>query len=179
MKHTERLRMTTTEFKVSLALAKVIVLILAIFAYLVRALLKGLFKLKRWLFRLAILVFVVYGLTSFFTNVTYAPYANASEFPVVEKPLTERDLIVNYIHERFGVNANDALQVFKCESGLRPNAIGYNTNGSTDWGVAQINSVHGVDGHYLLDWHTNIDIAYKIFSDQSWQPWSCRHVLNK
>lgn len=175
----ESYKLTSTEMKVSLLIAKFIVVILAILAYTLRAIVITLFKLKRWLFRIAIVILITHSAFSTLTQITYAPYAHATEFKRIEKPLTEKEQIINYVFDRFGKDAEDALAVFKCESGLRANAIGHNTNGSTDYGVAQINSIHQVNGNYLLDYRTNIDIAYQIFSEQSWRPWTCSRVLNK
>lgn len=51
--------------------------------------------------------------------------------------------------------------------------IHHNTNGTTDYGVFQINSVHGV-GEEMFSYKKNIDKAYEIYKDwgNSWQPWS-------
>ena len=171
------MKLTNNETKVANVLAKGIVIILAIFFYFIRLIFKSLYRLKRFLFRLAIVIFIFYNAYTVLHLVVYAPYSNASEFRRVEKPLTEKEQIINYVIDRFGKDSQDALKVFKCESGLRPDAVGHNTNGSSDYGIAQINSIHSVPGRFLLDWRTNIDIAYKIFSEQGWTPWTCRKVL--
>ena len=164
-------------------LALLIGLILFVIIYFFRLIFKLLFKLKRWLFRLAIVIFILYNGMITHTFYVNAPYANASEFQYTQKPQTEKEQIVKYIYDRFGSNAPEALKVFKCESGLRPDAVNTNWSktpgvaSSYDYGIAQINSVHQVGKNYLLDWHTNIDVAYKIFSEQGWTPWVCRYVL--
>lgn len=53
-----------------------------------------------------------------------------------------------------------------------------NTNGSTDYGLMQINSIHGYDSARLVaDPLYNADCAYKIYRDagNSWGPWSTYH----
>lgn len=72
-----------------------------------------------------------------------------------------------------------ALRVFGCESGLTADA--YNSGGS--YGVAQIQwywhreklrAVAGSDNPSLLfDPNINLDVAWIIYADQGWGPWSC------
>lgn len=85
----------------------------------------------------------------------------------------EQQKIITYIREVFGKDAEDAIKVARCESGLRADAQGTNSNSSTDTGVFQINSVHGINPAYLKDYRINIDVAYKMFKEQGWNPWVC------
>ena len=182
--HKTNFKLTNREESAALILAKGIVILVAIVAYFIRLVFSTLFKLKRTLYKLAIIILLVNSALTALNTVAYAPYANASEFQYTKVPVTEKEQIVNYIYDRFGKDAPDALKVFKCESGLRPDAMNTNWSktpgvaSSYDYGVAQINTVHNVDKSFLLDWHTNIDVAYKIFSEQSWTPWTCKWVLN-
>ena len=70
-----------------------------------------------------------------------------------------------------------AHRIIKCESGGRADATNYNTDGSTDRGLFQINSVHArkVNGDLdsLYDPKVNIQVAYQIFKASSWDPWVC------
>lgn len=70
-----------------------------------------------------------------------------------------------------------AYKVFKCESGMRPKAINHNTNGSTDRGIAQINSVHArkVNGDLdsLFEPKVNLKVARQIYNASGWNPWVC------
>jgi hypothetical protein len=82
------------------------------------------------------------------------------------------------IRQLWGSEADNALAVFKCESGLKGDAINKaNTNGSIDYGFSQINSIHGIPSKWLLNWRTNITIAYQMWSEQGWRPWVCARKL--
>lgn len=80
------------------------------------------------------------------------------------------------INRIFGKDARVATAVFKAESGLRCNAINRaNSNGSVDYGVAQINSIHMKKGYTeanLLDCETNLRVALAIFNRQGFEPWA-------
>jgi soluble lytic murein transglycosylase-like protein len=63
------------------------------------------------------------------------------------------------------------------ESTGNPEATGYNTNGTVDRGLMQVNSIHadlvGGDLARLYDPATNIKIAYSLSKGgQDWTPWS-------
>jgi hypothetical protein len=77
----------------------------------------------------------------------------------------------------FGKDCPEALRIFTCESGLRPSAKGTNTNGSTDVGIAQINSIHSIPEAYLKNPHINILVAKQMFDSQGWGPWVCARKL--
>lgn len=59
------------------------------------------------------------------------------------------------------------------ESGLRWNAHHVNTNGSEDFGVFQINSVHTkrFGSEFKTDYKVNIQVAYALFERQGFAPW--------
>jgi hypothetical protein len=64
-----------------------------------------------------------------------------------------------------------AAAVALAESGGRTDATNHNTNGSTDRGAWQINSVHGALSTYDLD--ANAKAAIKISNNGlNWGPWS-------
>lgn len=82
--------------------------------------------------------------------------------------------IVEYTKKKFGSQATLALAIFTAESGLDPQAVNYNSNGSVDRGIAQINSCHchWVDCSRLFDWKYNIDVAYQLSrGGQNWNAW--------
>jgi len=80
--------------------------------------------------------------------------------------------------EAYDWDAKTAYAVCMAESHGNPNAnnAGTNSDGSTDYGLMQINSIHAdmVDGQLdkLYDPKTNLDIAYKLYQAKGWQPWS-------
>lgn len=99
------------------------------------------------------------------------PQVQAAEItPTVIGP---KEYIIDKIHAVFGDAGDVAVAVARCESGLRSNAIGYNTNGSFDSGVFQINSIHKAkyEGRNILDVDVNIDVAYEIYKAQGFNPW--------
>ena len=174
------IKLNSTEQRIANALSKIIVIILAIFAYLIRLIAKLLWKLKKYIYKLAILILVTNSVLGALTNVVYAP---KPVYAIYAQPKTEREQIINYIIERFGDQADNAMKVLSCENhSLNPKARGMNTNGTSDVGIFQINGVHGVPETYLKDWHTNIDIAYQIYKASGWQAWACvtvYHALDK
>lgn len=93
--------------------------------------------------------------------------------PVYELPPE----IIDKVRVVFGKDADQAIRVFTCESHLNPKAQGTNTNGSTDTGVAQINSVHGISAKWLKNPDINLLVAKQIFNRSGWSPWTCARKL--
>lgn len=85
--------------------------------------------------------------------------------------------VVDFIEMLWGDEAGDAIKVFTCESRLNPSVEHWNNNGSVDTGVAQINSVHGINQKWLRDYRINLLVAYKLWQEQGWRPWVCDYVL--
>lgn len=85
--------------------------------------------------------------------------------------------IVAYIMEVFGKYGTDvavqAIECFYSESGLRTEAYNFNNNGTEDRGVAQINSIHGMNPEDAHDFIKNIDMAEKVYvrAGQTFNPW--------
>ena len=134
-----------------------------------------LWKLKKQLWRLAIVIFVVsVSLAALQPYVANAPKAEAVMPYAPLAHTTQAKQIKAYIKEVFGDQADNAYKVLACENGrLNPNAQGHNTNGSVDTGIFQINSIHNVPSSYLKDWRTNVDIAYQIYKGSGWSAWAC------
>lgn len=100
--------------------------------------------------------------------------------PVEEEPVTKS--VEAEIREVFGEYAEQALKVARCESGLRPTALNdKNKNGTSDSGVFQINSVHGVRTKWLNNQSINIRIAYQLFveSGYQWTHWRASNHCHK
>lgn len=62
-----------------------------------------------------------------------------------------------------------ARAVAFAESRLNAKATNTNNNGTTDCGVFQINSIHGLED--CADPHKNIEYAHKLFQKSGWSPW--------
>ena len=70
-----------------------------------------------------------------------------------------------------------ALAVSQAENGTRQcdRESKPNRNGSVDYGIFQINSIHlrkGWTVEELKDCKKNIEYAYTIYKAQGWKPWS-------
>lgn len=71
-----------------------------------------------------------------------------------------------------------AYAVCMAESRGNPNAnnAGTNTDGTTDRGLMQVNSIHadmvGGELEKLYDPKTNLDVAYSLYKASGWKPWS-------
>jgi len=83
--------------------------------------------------------------------------------------------IENYIRNKFGKDGERALKIAKCESGLRVDAVGINTNKTYDRGIFQLNSIHSkITNKCAFDSKCNIDAAYNIYLKQGFRPWVCQ-----
>lgn len=101
-----------------------------------------------------------------------------------------RDIVLYYINKYFGNQADKAIKVFTCESGLNPGANHTNAPGlGTDSGISQLNSVYqskrfekmfpGIGfstGAHDID--MNLKVAKAIFDEQGFQPWVCAKILH-
>lgn len=120
-----------------------------------------------------------------FTFGKFAPLAVAVEPQVagmsaeLSKPATTPN-IVQYIAQKWEKHGTGevvkAINCFYSESGLRPNAVGQNTDGpkSKDYGVAQLNGYwHNLSELEKTNFIANIDRAYKIYTGRgnSWSAW--------
>jgi hypothetical protein len=76
------------------------------------------------------------------------------------------------IAEAFPENPEIMIAIAKAESGMNPQAVNYNRNGSIDTGLFQVNSVHGYDGLSLFDPEKNIKAAREIYDKQGIQAWT-------
>ena len=71
-----------------------------------------------------------------------------------------------------GAQVPIAVAVALAESGGDPTAENHDSNGTTDYGLWQINSVHGYDPNQLLDPAFNAKAAYEVSGGGThWTPW--------
>lgn len=95
---------------------------------------------------------------------------------------TTKQEVMEYILEVFEDDADRAIWVAKCESGLRTNAINdKNKNGTVDHGVFQINSVHTkrFGSEFKTDWKANVRVARAIQKEQGFKPWVCARSIGE
>jgi hypothetical protein len=85
--------------------------------------------------------------------------------------------IEKYICEKWGlVECRTALAIAEAESNLNCNAFNVNTNGSVDFSIFQLNSVHLKKGgewtlENMANCKKNVDLAYQLWTEQGWEPW--------
>jgi hypothetical protein len=82
----------------------------------------------------------------------------------------------------FGSEGEHALAVLVCENpGLNPGAIHYNGDGTSDWGLFQINIYYNRgafdDPQHLLDPLYNIAVAAAVYQQRGWHDWTCGRLL--
>jgi hypothetical protein len=99
------------------------------------------------------------------------------------KLTTEQEEIIAFIKQTFGKDADEAIQIARCESGLRPNAVNHNTDSAQtiDYGLFQINNHwQEIDNtSFLFDYKINTLMAKKIFDNRggNWSAWACATKL--
>jgi hypothetical protein len=99
----------------------------------------------------------------------------AKETPFCFDPIT----CIRDVGEELGESNYDIMAMIrlaKCESGMRPDALNKNTNGTFDVGLLQINDVHSkrISRTDRMNFEKNIRFAYKLHQEQgSFNAWSC------
>ncbi|MDE1866460.1 MAG: hypothetical protein KGI08_01960 [Thaumarchaeota archaeon] len=114
-------------------------------------------------------------LTSLFPPVAQAQIISpiATVTPIVEPTATPTPTPYSFdtqkeIRTVWGKDARIGLAIASCESGANPDKYNINSDGTIDFSVFQINTVHGV----ILDPRENIRFAYKLFLEQGTTPWN-------
>lgn len=94
-------------------------------------------------------------------------------------PAEKRQQIVDYITTTFGKHAQHALCIAEHESGLNPDAIHHEYNGTLDRGLFQINSSLPYDASLLFDWKQNTQVAYALSRrGTNWADWTTEHFCS-
>lgn len=72
-----------------------------------------------------------------------------------------------------------AIAISYCESKFDERAYNWNTNGSEDFGIFQVNSIHKPTKDEMGNFQANIKKAKEIYdrAGKSWRPWACSKVL--
>ena len=93
------------------------------------------------------------------------------------------EIVYNEIERQtkiYNVDTEIALRIAKAESNFKATAVGYNTNGSNDKGVFQINSIHKISDNCRLNYICIIRWAMKEMSKNGFGAWySSKHKWNK
>lgn len=99
--------------------------------------------------------------------------------PTATPTPTSKEEIINEIVRVFGDDAPNAFNVLYCENRtLNPEAVNWNSNGTWDAGIFQVNQVHGYTMEQMKDYKQNIKAAKKIFDGRGWTAWSCSHRVD-
>lgn len=99
--------------------------------------------------------------------------------PTATPTPTGKQEIINEIVRVFGDDAPNAFNVLYCENRtLNPEAVNWNSNGTWDAGIFQVNQVHGYTMEQMKDYKQNIKAAKKIFDGRGWTAWSCSHRVD-
>lgn len=106
---------------------------------------------------------------------------------------TDTDLLA-LVTEMFPANeVGNAMAVADCESGQKSVKGATNSNGTTDWGLFQLNDGGTLQGglraigvpfsstqqaqQLAMDPRTNVRVAAYLFSQRKWAPWVCASKL--
>lgn len=89
-------------------------------------------------------------------------------YPIPDKFNLKAEIAKQFAPEE----AKTALAIVLAESSGNITAQHINNNGSEDFGLFQINSVHGYNQDILFNPRENIQIAAKIYKENGWQAWS-------
>lgn len=99
--------------------------------------------------------------------------------PTATPTPTSKEEIINEIVRVFGEDAPNAFNVLYCENRtLNPEAVNWNSNGTWDAGIFQVNQIHGYTMEQMKDYKQNIKAAKKIFDGRGWTAWSCSHRVD-
>ena len=99
-----------------------------------------------------------------------------------EKSNEMENWVLNEVRKA-GLNVDIAFKIIKCESNWKPEVYGVNNNGTTDFGLWQINSIHKkeISPKERLDYKKATEWAInKRLKDGNWSAWySSAHCWDK
>jgi hypothetical protein len=112
----------------------------------------------------------------------YLKVADASHHPYWVASTIASGAIRTAVMRAFGSEGEHALAVLQCENPtLNPNAIHHDADGTSDWGLFQINIVYNRGAfdtaQHLLDPLYNISVAANIYHARGWGDWTCGRLL--
>ena len=104
----------------------------------------------------------------------------AEAVPLEEQAKLPPEDIKEYIKWVFGKHGDEALAIVNCESRFHPNSVG----GVGERGLFQVHPIHrkrierlGYSWDDMFNPYKNVNVAYDIFKEQGWNPWTCKRVL--
>jgi len=100
------------------------------------------------------------------------PAEQPEEYEEYTPEYSESNTVEEEISAVFGAESRIAMAIAQAESGLNPNAVNRNKNGTKDIGIFQINDSHGFTEEERFDWKTNIRIAKDLRDSNGWGEWS-------
>ena len=97
------------------------------------------------------------------------------------EPKTQKQEIMEYIIDKWGDDADKMITIIgTCENGTWDQSrVNHNSNGSTDYGIAQVNDLNGARDKqckgldYRNSWKDNLDCAHIIYKSQGFKAWAC------
>lgn len=180
-----KIELNKQEDKVALLIAKTIVIFFKVIGDITKFFLKIIYRLRKQIYKTSLVFLAVTIFMSVQSINVYAPKAKAelNGYTYTDKPVTEHQEIINNIYDVFGKDSDKAFKLLKgngvCsgENGsLNPNARNWNSDGSVDYSVFQINDRwQGVSNPaFLFDPKINIDMAYNIYkrSGNTFKMWT-------
>ncbi len=116
---------------------------------------------------------------------TPAPTLYLAATPEPKPEPSSKQEIYLYIIEKFGDDgANAITMIRKCEnSKFDQSATNHNRNGTIDYGIFQVNSIHAAryGSEFMTDWKANVDTAYEIYkaAGKKFTPWTCSYEIGQ
>jgi len=90
----------------------------------------------------------------------------------------EKEWVLNRIEEE-GFDRERMNRIIMCESGWKPTAKHLNDNGTWDYGLFQINDVHGLSVEDRMDIYKSTEFAIKLLnSKRGFNHWVCFRQLS-
>lgn len=85
----------------------------------------------------------------------------------VAEPKEADQNIEEFGRSLFKTDWDSFKKIIQCESSFNPEAVSH----TNDYGLSQINSIHGIRSDWLKDPYINLTVAYKLWKEQGAGPW--------
>jgi hypothetical protein len=112
---------------------------------------------------------------SFDSNESYGVKQACGTYEKTDETVVSQNNAICWIHyyaHRYDQDPELITRIAKAESNLNSKAIGYNTNGTKDVGLLQINDIHNLSMECRLDIHCNLEHAMIMMQSQGTTPWN-------